>query len=109
MVNLINDLRMEFDDIIIDTPPLHMVTDALILARLSDVTFYLVRQGFTDKSELEFIKKVHKEQMLPNLNLIFNSIDRNRYGYGYNYSSYNKTIKKKKTVKQMVRSFAGRL
>ncbi|SDT05371.1 capsular exopolysaccharide family [Mucilaginibacter mallensis] len=94
---LINKLRSDYDDILIDTPPLHLVTDALLLARICDVTLYVVKQGYTDKSELTFIKQMVKEDKLPNLNIVFNGIQRSKYGYGYNYdNSYYVNPKQRK-------------
>lgn len=85
MSDLIDSLRDEYDNILIDSPPLRLVTDAMILAPLSDMTMYLIRQGYTGKEELEFIRQLEDENMLPNLKLIFNGLDNDRYGYGYNY------------------------
>lgn len=82
---LINELRLEFDNVLIDSPPLRLVADAMILAKMTDVTLYVIRQGHTGKSDLKFIRQVHEEQKLPNINLIFNGIQSGRYGYGYNY------------------------
>lgn len=96
---LIRDLRNEYDDILIDTPPLHLVTDASILARVCDATLYLIKQGYTNKSELKFIKQVINEDQLPNLNIVFNGIQRTKYGYGYNYDdSYYISTKHKKRL-----------
>ena len=80
-------LRENYDDIIVDTPPVSIVTDAIILARLVDVTLYVVRQGYTPKTILPFIKNLEEEQHLPKLNIIFNGIEKGRYGYG-GYTSY---------------------
>lgn len=93
MIDLVAQLRDEYDNIIIDSPPLRLVTDAMILAPLSDMTMYLIRQGYTGKEELEFIKQLEDDNALPNLKLIFNGLDNDRYGYGYNYdnSYYNST------------------
>ncbi|MEJ7560420.1 MAG: polysaccharide biosynthesis tyrosine autokinase [Pedobacter sp.] len=85
MADLIEALRDEYDNILIDSPPLRLVTDAMILAPLSDMTMYLIRQGYTGKEELEFIKQLEDENALPNLRLIFNGLENDRYGYGYNY------------------------
>lgn len=94
---LIQQLRREYDDILIDTPPLHLVTDAMLLARVCNVTLYLVKQGYTDKSELKFIKQTVKENKLPNMNIVFNGIQRAKYGYGYKYDdSYYSERKVKK-------------
>lgn len=94
---LIGKLRDLYDDILIDTPPIHLVTDALLLSRICDITLYVVKQGYTDKSELTFIKQLVKDDKLPNLNIIFNGIQRTKYGYGYNYdNSYYANPKLKK-------------
>ncbi|TLV03709.1 GumC family protein [Dyadobacter luticola] len=90
---LIENLRGTYDDIIIDSPPLHLVPDAMILSRLSDITLYMVRQGFTQKSELDFISDLNYKKRLFNINIVFNGVHRQKYGYGYDYdrSYYHKT------------------
>jgi tyrosine-protein kinase Etk/Wzc len=85
MSDLIEALRDEYDTILIDSPPLRLVTDAMILAPLSDMTMYLIRQGYTGKEELDFIRQLQNENALPNLKLIFNGVENDRYGAGYNY------------------------
>lgn len=94
---LISELRYEYDNILIDSPPLRLVTDAMILAPLSDVTIYLIRQGYTGKEELKFIKQLQIEHRLPNMRLVFNGIQRGKHGYGYHYS-YNYYNQKEKKV-----------
>lgn len=86
MDELIAWLRTEYDDIIIDTPPVYLVTDAMILARLSDVSLYVVRQGVTLKEHLQYIKQLNKQAKFRKLNLVFNGIQMDgKYGYGYSY------------------------
>ncbi|WP_207423406.1 GumC family protein [Desertivirga brevis] len=87
LIQLFEILRSNYDDVIIDSPPLHLVTDALILARLSDVTLYVIRQGVTSRDELAFIRELVSTDRLPNVNIVFNAIQRAKYGYGYNYDS----------------------
>lgn len=86
MERLITELRDEYDHILMDSPPLRLVTDAMILAPLSDATIYLIRQGYTGKEELQFIKQLQEEHRLPNMRLVFNGIQRGKNGYGYHYS-----------------------
>jgi len=91
MDELIAWLRTEFDDIIIDTPPVYLVIDAMILARLADVTLYIVRQDVTLKEHLNYIKQIGKQAKFKKLNLIFNAVRMDgKYGYGYsqNYGYY---------------------
>lgn len=84
---LIDELSANYENIIIDSPPLRLVSDALVVSRVVDNTLYLVRQGFTSKDEIAFIKNIDKEHKLPNLNLVFNGINKNKFGYGYNYDN----------------------
>lgn len=86
---LIEWLKAEYDDILIDSPPLHLVTDAMILARVCDVTLYIVRHNYTNKSELQFVEQLNKENKLPGLNVVFNGVYMDkRYGYSLDYQYY---------------------
>lgn len=82
-------LRSEYDDIIMDSPPLHLVTDAMLLARLTDITLYVVRHNYTLKSELQFIEQLNKQNKLPKMGLVFNGVFMDsRYGYAVDYNYY---------------------
>lgn len=108
---LILILRKIYDDIIIDTPPIHLVTDALIISRVTDASLYIMRQGYTQKAELDFINEINLEKRLPKLNIIFNGIKRDKYGYGYNYdnSYYNTYVDRHKTTfGSVIRKFFSR-
>jgi tyrosine-protein kinase Etk/Wzc len=91
LAELMRALEKDYDDIIIDSPPLHLVTDAMILSKFADITLYIIRQGYTGKSELTFINDLYTNQKLPNMNIVLNGIQRTKYGYGYKYdnSYYN--------------------
>lgn len=97
--SLVNSLRLKYDYILIDTPPVNLVTDAKILSRLSDINLYVIRQAYTYKSLLPFIKALNGEQQFRNMRIVFNGIEKQRYGYGYNYGTeyYQKIAQDKKT------------
>ena len=91
---LIDELRGRYDDVLIDSPPLHIVTDSKIIARVTDVTLYMIMQGHTNKDELEFISEINDSKWFPKLSVVFNGIKSEKFGYGYNtsngyYNSYN--------------------
>lgn len=103
---LFDYLKVNYDYIIIDSPPVGSVTDAKILATVADATLYIVRQDFTHSSFLELINDLQQKKILPNLNIIFNGIkvkkipgysygygNGYKYGYGYGYG-YSETEKK---------------
>ncbi len=109
MQELVDWLKTEYDDILLDTPPVHLVTDAFILADLCDVTLYVVRQGYTSKEELDFIKRVSKEKRLPRLNIVFNGVQNQKYGNSYHYdNSYYTQNTKKNSVKSVLQDFSSR-
>lgn len=88
---LLNELKKDFDYIIIDCAPIGLVTDALIIERFTDLTFYVTRQGFTYKSQLNIINDLIRNKKMKNLYLIVNDIKGKKgsystyaqaYGYG---------------------------
>lgn len=82
---LITELRKEYDYILIDAPPIGLVTDAQILSQYADITFFLVRHNFTRKDQIELVNELNRKKIFRNMNIIFNSIDTSSFGYGYRY------------------------
>lgn len=95
--NLFKELRAQFDYIILDAPPVGLVTDAQIMADQADATLYVIRHAYTPKDRLELIEQLYEEKKFKNLNLIFNGIKEGaKYGYGpkYGYGYYMEEKKK---------------
>lgn len=88
MKELIEWLAMNFDEVLIDTPPIQLVTDAMILSRFSDVNLYIVRHRYTYKSHLEYINQLYRNQNIKNLNIVFNGVETERLGTPYQYNYY---------------------
>lgn len=89
---LIDYLKTQFDEIIIDAPPVGLVTDAQILAAFADTTIYIARAGVTLKSQIAQFDKLYRQHKFPKLNLILNGIQmggKHGYGYGYGYGYYS--------------------
>lgn len=104
---LINQLRLNYDNIILDTPPINLVTDAKILSRVSDITLYVIRQSFTFKSLLPFIKSLNDDQHFNNMKIVFNNVDKGKYGYNYG-NDYYKKIRGGGTAKSGLKQFLKR-
>lgn len=83
--DLFNELKEKYDYIIVDTPPIALVTDSLLLMKHCDVTTFVVRQGVTNKKVFESIIKDMEARELK-INVIVNGI-RFSGTYGYRYSS----------------------
>ena len=83
---LINFGKENYDYVIVDTAPLQMVTDTLLMSSSADLFMYIVRADYLDKRLLETPKKLYEEKRLPNMAILVNGLDTKRgYGYGYGY------------------------
>lgn len=88
-------LKESYDYIIIDTPPIGLVTDSLLLMRHTDVNLFVVRQGVTNKNIFGNIIKDLEERELP-ISIIINGVETGKsygygkYSYGYGYGNYGK-------------------
>ncbi|WP_333877391.1 exopolysaccharide transport family protein [Flavobacterium sp.] len=93
MKTMMEELKTKYDYIILDTPPVGLVSDALELAQFCDVSLYIVRQNFTKKEMLTLLNNRAKRGELNNVSIIFNGYENKAkygvgygYGYGYGYS-----------------------
>lgn len=92
MKELLDDLKKRYDYIILDTPPVGLVSDALELAQYCDATLYVVRQNITKKGMLALVNDKHKRGELSNISIVFNGYEnkaRYGYNYGYGYGDYS--------------------
>lgn len=86
MNTFIQRAKQEFDYIIIDTPPIAIVTDALLLAKYADINLFIVRQRYTSCDTLELIEQLKNQGILKNMAIIINDISlTGYYGYGLRY------------------------
>jgi tyrosine-protein kinase Etk/Wzc len=91
VAELIERLKQDFDVIVIDSPPVGPVSDALQLSKFVDVTLYVVKLGYSPKISLEVIDEVAAPGKLPNVQVVVNGVDFDRgynYGYKYGYGYY---------------------
>jgi len=79
---LFEELKGQYDYIIVDTAPISLVSDTLIVAKYSDVFIYVMRANFLSKHSLSMIEEFHTEKKLSNMSVVLNdTIWRKSYGY----------------------------
>ena len=85
-------LRKNFDYVILDTAPVGMVTDTLLIGRVADLSVYVCRADYTRKTEFTLINELAENNKLPNLCIVINGLDlqKKKYGYYYGYGKYGK-------------------
>ncbi len=96
MVKFMNELKDRYDYVILDTPPVGLVTDAVELSQYADVTLYITRQNFTKKEMINLLNNRVNREELRNVSIILNGFENKAkygagygYGYGYGYGAYS--------------------
>lgn len=87
---LIEAVKADFDYVIIDSPPVGIVTDAKLLAQFASSTIFVVRHEVTELEMLPMIYNLYTKKLLPHIGIVFNGIKTNsfmRYGTYYGYKS----------------------
>ncbi|MCR5821200.1 MAG: polysaccharide biosynthesis tyrosine autokinase [Bacteroidaceae bacterium] len=86
----IEQLKDIYDYIILDTPPVGLVSDTYELARVVDLTFFVCRSEYSAKADFDIINKAQAEGKLPKINLVLNGLNlkNKKYGFYYGYGSY---------------------
>ncbi len=81
-------LKQSYDIVIIDSPPIGMVSDALLLLKFVNVRLLVLRHNFTPKDLFANIMDDLTRRKIGNINLLMNDVrfGRNGYGYGYGYA-----------------------
>ncbi|MDO6802752.1 polysaccharide biosynthesis tyrosine autokinase [Wenyingzhuangia sp. 1_MG-2023] len=85
--DLFTDLKESFDYVVVDTAPVNLVTDTLMISKYADMVLYTARSNYLDKRFLEVPERLYNEKRLPNMAVLLNGLDYTR-GYGYGYGGY---------------------
>ncbi|WKK66837.1 GumC family protein [Lutimonas zeaxanthinifaciens] len=98
---IISFCKENYDYVLVDTPPIKLVTDTLLIAQFADLFIYTIRAEVLDKRMLKLIQSIQTNKRLPNLTLLINGLNVKRQRYGY--SSYNYYGKRKVTWKERIK------
>jgi capsular exopolysaccharide synthesis family protein len=92
---LLEELKKQYDFILVDTAPTLLVTDTTLITNLADLIVFVIRANFTDKKLLHFVNELHTMKKIKNAGIVLNNVGEQKgygykYGYGYSYSyKYN--------------------
>ena len=89
---IIDELRKEYDYIIMDTAPIGLVSDTIQIGKYADVSVYVCRADYTPKSCFELVNTINAEKKLNNMCIVLNGVDmsKKKYGYYYGYGKYGR-------------------
>ncbi len=93
--SLLDNLRSKYDYIIIDTPPVGIVSDAVLLMKYADINIFILRENYSKKDYIKIINNYYAEGKIKNLCILINDAGTS-HGYGYYGHGYYDDEKKKR-------------
>jgi tyrosine-protein kinase Etk/Wzc len=94
---LFEEVKAKYDYVIVDTAPVGMVTDTLLLSQYADTFIYVTRVNYLDKRMLHLPEMLYKEKRLPNMAILLNGTNSQKgygYGYGYGYGTTQEPVRR---------------
>ncbi len=90
--SIIEELKKTYDTIIVDNPPVGLVTDGISIIKKADYPLYVFKANYSKKQFTENIDRMIRDNKITKLSIILNNVDaqKNTYGkgYGYGYTTY---------------------
>ena len=85
-------LKEHYDYVMLDTPPVGLVSDTLSIGRVGDMTLFVCRADYSPRANFDLVNSFKEENKLPKINLVLNAVDmkKKKYGYYYGYGKYGK-------------------
>ncbi|MEA2110996.1 MAG: polysaccharide biosynthesis tyrosine autokinase [Campylobacterota bacterium] len=91
----IDNLLHKYDYVVLDSPPVNVVTDGMILMNMSDMNLFVFKANFSKKDSIEELNVFVEKYNLKNVGIILNSVPlTKRLKYGYEYGYYHAKSKK---------------
>jgi capsular exopolysaccharide synthesis family protein len=110
MMEVLEEMKTKYDVIVIDNPPVGLVTDGIRVIKMADYPIYVFRENFSKRNFVQNVKKLIRDNNIKNMSVILNSVDIKRsgygysgvydydygYGYGYGFGYYDEDIRREK-------------
>jgi len=80
--SLFEQLRDQYDYVVVDSAPVGLVSDTFTLDRIADATIYVTRVNYTTNSDVDSIEEIYDNNRLKKLSIVVNGV-KSRKTYGY--------------------------
>lgn len=81
----LKEVKMQYDYVILDTPPIGIISDGIELMGKADVNIFVIREDVTEKAQAREIDHLYTTGQVKNLAILFNDVSFKRMNYGYGY------------------------
>jgi capsular exopolysaccharide synthesis family protein len=107
--HLLHDLQQRYDIIVLDSSPVGLTNETLYLTRMADLTVFVLRQKYSDKTFLDDINALKEKKGIKNLYALINDVEDEHLSYGgYGYGYYEETEVKENAFRKMIRMISNK-
>lgn len=99
---LFENLKQQYDYVIVDTAPSMLVTDTLLINKYADVTLYVIRADYTERRLLEYPVDCVEDEKLQGVTFVLNNVKMSNFGYGNKYG-YAYGVEQKGFLKRILK------
>lgn len=85
---VLSQLKEEYDIVIIDTPPVGLVSDGYNVLTNADIPIYVFKSNYSKRSFVKNVINISSKRGIKNLSVVLNGVKVNKSNYGYGYGSY---------------------
>jgi tyrosine-protein kinase Etk/Wzc len=93
--DMLQEMKAVYDYIVIDTPPVGLVTDGIMAMKRSDLSIYVLRSNYSKKDFLNNLKRIISINKLEHVAVVLNAMPSSRKTYGYGYYEDKTAVKKR--------------
>lgn len=123
MIEVIEELKKTYDIIVIDNPPVGLVTDGIKMIKIADYPIYVFRENYSKRNFVQNVKKLMRDNNIKNLSIIMNSVNIKKsgygysgiydydygYGYGYGFGYYDEDFRREKfTLREFIKKLINK-
>ena len=87
--NLINELKEAYDYVIIDTPPIGLLSDALVLMKQSDINIFVMKAGVSKRDFIDIAHQLVEKNDIKHMSIVLNGVSSKNIPSGYGAGYYS--------------------
>jgi capsular exopolysaccharide synthesis family protein len=89
MDQLIEELKMHYEYVIIDSPPVGLLSDALVFMKHADINMYVLKAGYSKRDFVEIAHQIVDKNEIKHMSFILNNVNAKNIPAGYGGGYYS--------------------
>jgi len=86
---LLNELKEIYDYVIVDTPPVGLLSDALVLMKQSDVNIFVMKAGVSKRDFIDIAHQLVEKNEIKHMSIVLNGVSSKNIPSGYGAGYYS--------------------